>query len=116
MSYKRWRIAAALAFIAVLVVGVVVALDPFPGNRVYSNLGALEVRGVSTNRSSPARFQSDDGATATVQLGDQTARVTIDRLELPDGRVIPIPAACKVVELRESRNGMRVFLDGVEQR
>ena len=119
MSRKRWQIIGVVALVAVIAVGVVVALDPFPGNRVYSNLygdaGPLEVAGVSAGRRSPARFQGD-GVAATVQLGEQTARVTADRVELPGGRVVPIPAGCKGVELRESRGGMQVFLDGTEAR
>jgi hypothetical protein len=49
-----------------------------------------------------------------VQLGEQTARVTTERVELPGGRVVQIPADGKTVELREAPDGMRVFLDGVE--
>ena len=117
MSKKRWRIVGIVALVAVIAVGIVVALDPFPGNRVYSNVygdtGPLVVAGLSAGRRSPARFQGD-GTAATVQLGEQTARVTADRVELSGGRVIPIPAGCKGVELRESRGGMRVFLDWTE--
>jgi hypothetical protein len=117
MSKKRWRIVGIVALLGVIAVGVVVVLDPFPGNRVSSNVygdsGPIEIAGVSAGRHSPARFERD-GKSATVQLGEQTARVFADRVELPGGRVVPIPAGCKAVELREARDGMRVFLDGTE--
>lgn len=119
MPKQRWRVIGVLVTVAAVAVGVVIALDPFPGNRVYSNVygdaGPVEVTGVSAGRRSPARFHGD-GKTATVQLGGQTADVTADRVKLPGGRVVPVPAACKAVELRESRDGMRVFLDGAEAR
>jgi hypothetical protein len=119
MTKKRWRIVGILVVVAATVIGVIVALDPFPGNQVFSNVhgdsGSLDVVGVSASRRSPARFQGDaDGKAATVQLGDQTAHVTTDRVVLPGGRVVPIPVGCKAVEIRETRDGMRVFLDGVE--
>ena len=119
MFKKRWRLIGVLTLVAVITVGAVVALDPFPGNRVYGNVygdaGPLEVTGVSAGRRSAAHFQGD-GKVATVKLGEQTARVTAERVEFSGGRVVQIPAGCKAVELRESRDGMRVFLDGTEVR
>jgi hypothetical protein len=117
MSQKRWWIVSILAMVAVIGVGAVVALSAFRGNRVFSNVygdsGALEVYGMSAGRHSPARFQGD-GKTATVQLGELTARVTTEQIEIPGGRIIAIPPTCKRVELRESRNEMVVLLDGIE--
>jgi hypothetical protein len=118
MSKKRWRVIGVLIVVAVLAIGAVIALDLFPGsNRVSSNVygdaGPVEVVIVSASRRTPARFKGDDKA-ATVQLGEHTARVTADRVELTTGRVVTIPAGCKSVELRESRGGLRVFLDGAE--
>lgn len=117
MSKNRRRVIGVLVVIAIIAVVVVVALDPFPGNRVYSNVygdaGPLEVVGVSAGRRSPASFHGD-GKAATVQLGEQTAIVTAERVEVQGGRVVQIPPGCKAVELRESRGGLLVFLDGEE--
>ena len=121
MSKKRWGMVGVLAVVVFACIGVFLALNLFPGNRVYSNIhgdaGLLDVVGVSANRWSQARFQGDgDHKGATVKLGEQTARVTAERVELTGGRVISIPAGCKTIELRESRDGLRVFLDGIETR
>ena len=115
MSKKSGWIVGVLVSLAVIAVSVVVALDPLPGNQVHSNVGRLEVFGVSAGYSSPASFQRD-GTGATVKLGEQIVRVTEDRVELSGGRSITIPPTCKRVELRESRGGMVVLLDGVETR
>ena len=60
------------------------------------------------------RLETDgSGVTATVQLGEQIATVTAEQVKLPDGRAVPIPVACKMLELRATRVGMAVFMDGV---
>lgn len=50
---------------------------------------------------------------ASVMLGDLSATVTPERVELPDGSVA-IPVSCRRIELRERDGRIRVKLDGVE--
>jgi hypothetical protein len=112
MSY-RLKVAVAVAIVAI-VLGAVFVFKPFASNQVFSNIGSMEISGISASHRSPARFNSDDGVTATVQLGEQIAQVTADQVKLPDGRSIAIPIGCKALQLRESSDGMRVYLDGKE--
>ena len=113
MDIKRSRIVGVLAL--VVIVGVVVVLDPFQVNRVHIRVGLLEVSALSPGFFSTVRAEGN-GKTATVHIDEQTARVTDNRVELAGGRFVPIPPACKRVELRESPGGIVVLVDGVQTR
>ena len=117
MSKKRWRIVGLLTAVAVIAVGAVVAMDPFPGNRVYSNLhgkaGSIDVMGVTLSRRSSASLQVT-GQSANIQLGKHSVHLTTEHVVLPGGRTLQIPVGCKAVELHESRQGIHVYFDGVE--
>jgi hypothetical protein len=112
MSKKRWIIAGAVC--SVVVLGMALALVFVPQAMVLGSVNDREVVGHVARRLGPARFQSN-GKTATVQLGLHTTRVTAKRVELPGGRTIKIPDGCKRVELRGTRNEVRVLFDGQEQ-
>jgi hypothetical protein len=116
MPRKRWWVVGILALVAALaVVGVGVVLDPLLPNRLYLKGGQLEVSAVSAGLFSPVRLEGDARG-PIVQLGKHTAHLTAQEVELSDGRSIPIPRACRRLEVRESRGGILVLFDGVEAR
>lgn len=114
MKTKRWWIIGG-CIVALILLGVTAFSILLPGNLVVGSLNDREVWGRTTNRRGPCQFLTE-GATATVQLGRQSARVTADAIEFPGGRTVKIPATCKKIELFETRNGMRILFDGSEQK
>jgi hypothetical protein len=105
-SKKRRRLAIALTVIVLVVVVM------FNGNRVTGTVGGRVVSGVSAHLLSLAKFSSD-GTTTTIQLGSKTATVAAETVVLSDGASLPIPAACKQVDVQATCDGMRVLFDGV---
>lgn len=113
MKSKQWILGAASAA-ALLLLGLALLRWAVPGALVVGSLNDKEVRGQAARLGGPARFHAD-GNVATLQLGQHTARVTAESIELAGGRAVKIPANCKRIELIETRRGIRVIFDGAEQ-
>jgi hypothetical protein len=115
---KRWFIAGAVCVLMVFCMGLAYTLAPktlvagrVSGREIMGRMAAGQVMSLFA----PARYLSD-GKAATVQLGNQTSRVTADHVELTSGRILKIPVNCRKVELLAANNDMRVLFDGQEQR
>ena len=53
-----------------------------------------------------------NGRSATAEVGGQSVRVSAEEVEVIGVRTVKLPAACKKVELVETRGGVRILLDG----
>jgi hypothetical protein len=106
MTKRRRYLIVAL----VILVGLAV-FGSQKGNRVAGTVGGRAVVGLSKNVLAEARFSGRE-SDATFSLGARTATVTGEAVTF-DGQSIPIPAACKRVEIQETGQGLRVSFDGV---
>jgi len=101
----------------VLVVGLVLAIalvvrGSTTGNKVDGRAGGRTIVAETAHVLHMAELRITEPG-ATVTLGDLSATVTPESVELPDGSVA-IPASCQQIELRERDGRIRVKLDGVE--
>jgi hypothetical protein len=107
---SRWK---ALLVIAAIVLCLLAGVAMTHGIRVQTTVGGREITGETANVLTVGTLSSD-GTTVRVELGiPMTAQVTKDSVVLSDGTSLPIPAACKHVELKVEDGRLRVLLDGV---
>jgi hypothetical protein len=106
---RRRRILLVLVVIAV---AALVIRGSVRGNQVFGNAAGRTIVAETAHVLHGAELTLAEAA-ATVTLGDLSATVTTERVELPDGTTVAIPADCKTVELRERAGRIDVKLDGV---
>ena len=109
----RWILAAGMAVWILAILGYL-AFMPASTSMVSGVVDGLEVMGQAASREGPALFVSA-GGTATLQLGNQTARVTAREIEVGAGRRVPIPSACKQVRLVETESDVHILFGEGEQ-
>jgi len=109
MASKRGRYLLIVLFLGLLGVTLTGALI---GNEVSTKLGDRFVWAESAHALSGAHV-SMEPAGAVFQLGEQRITVTQDAVLLPDGRRLPVPAACRRIALSETSEGVRVRMDDV---
>jgi hypothetical protein len=114
----RNRRTLALVALGVMVCVVVASLAMNSGQLegpILTKIGHLTIFADFDGPYRKSQFVVDDQS-VTVRLAGQTARITSESVEILGVRSISIPPTCKNVEILKSRNGMLVFLDGIEAR
>jgi hypothetical protein len=109
---KLRKLVGAVALVAVLLFLVLFCL--WAGGlraEARTTVGSRQVVASSTHLLSGVGVSSD-GQTATVQVGGQSALVSAEEVEIVGVRKVRLPAACKKVELLETRGNIRILLDG----
>jgi hypothetical protein len=106
---RRTRV---ILVVGLMLVVALVVLGSVRGNQVNGQLGGRTIVAETAHVLHRAELVLSEPV-ATVTLGDLSAAVTPESVELPDGSV-PIPATCHKIELRERDGRIRVKLDGVE--
>ena len=106
------RRSRAILVVGLMLVIALVVLGSVRGNQVNGQVGGRTIVAETAQVLHGAELMLTEAA-ATVTLGDLSATVTPESVELPDGSVA-IPASCRTIELRERDGRIHVKLDGVE--